>query len=130
EPGAGGRRVVRGRSGDDVVEPQELRVRRAGREPLWRHPSQELDGIVLGATPQRRIERAEQRPCVAVPAPRQVGGHGSEPSDPFGEGGNASVGHESSGLQTKYGRGSLGRRLDVRENPLITPYARAPCSVA
>jgi len=38
----------------------------------------------------------------------QVGGHGGEPSDPFGEGGKASVGHESSGLQTKAGRGSLG----------------------
>src|SRR5437762_741936 len=56
EPGAGGRRVLRHRSRDDVVKPQELRVRRAGGEPLRRHASQQLDGIVLRAAPQRRVE--------------------------------------------------------------------------
>src|SRR6266699_3321029 len=108
EPRAGGACFARGRGGDDVVEPQKLRVRRAGREPLRHHPPQQLDGIVLGAAPQRRIEHAEQRPRVAVPAPRQVGGNGAEPSDPLGEGGRASVGHGSSGLQAKAGRGGLG----------------------
>src|SRR2546422_7600837 len=33
EPGAGGRRVARGRSGDGVVQAQELGVRCAGGEP-------------------------------------------------------------------------------------------------
>src|SRR2546430_14143229 len=55
-------------------------------------PSQELDGIVLRATPQRGIEHAEQRPRVAVPTPRQVGGNGGEPCDPFGGGGAAALG--------------------------------------
>ena len=59
EPGAGGRRVLRGGGCDGVVEPQELGIHRAGGEPLGRHLSQQLNGIVLGATPQRRIERAE-----------------------------------------------------------------------
>src|SRR6266545_3515582 len=53
--------------------------------------SQQLDGIVLGAAPQRRVEEAEQRPRVAVPAPRQVGGNGREPCDPFREGGTAGL---------------------------------------
>src|SRR2546425_299131 len=91
-PRTGSSRVLRDRGADGVVEPKELRVCCAGREPLWRHSSQQLDGIVLGATPQRGIEHAEQRPRVAVPAPRQVGGNGGEPFDPFGERGTAVLG--------------------------------------
>src|SRR5438445_330898 len=57
--------------------------------------SKQLDGGVLGKVPQRRVERAEQRPRVAVPAPRQVGGYACESVDPFGDGWAArfGVGH-------------------------------------
>jgi len=127
EPGAGGACFARGRGGDDVVEPQKLRVRRAGREPFRRHPPQQLDGIVLGPAPQRRIEQAEQGSRVAVPTPRQVGGNGGEPCDPFGEGGRASVGHGSSGLQTKAGRGGLGSAAAAaRASQALTDERRLP----
>ncbi len=86
EPGAGGRRVARGRGGDGVVQAQELGVRCAGGEPRGIDASQQLDGIVPGEVPQRRIEQAEQRPRVAVPAPRQVGGDAGQSPDPSGEG--------------------------------------------
>src|SRR3989441_10460444 len=92
EPGAGGRRVLRGRGGDGVVQAQERRVRRAGGEPRGIDPPQQLDGIVLGAAPERRNERAEQGPLVADPAPRQIRGNGGEPADPFGEEGTAVLG--------------------------------------
>src|SRR5207249_11039050 len=69
-------------------------------EPRGIDPSQQLDGIVLGTAPQRRIEHAEQRPRVAVPTPRQVGGNGGEPCDPFGEGGRSE--EHTSELQSRF----------------------------
>src|SRR5216684_301458 len=86
EPGPRGCRILRGGGDDGVVQLQERRVGRAGGEPRGIDTAQQLDGIVLGATPQRGIEHAEQRPRVAVPAPGQVGGHGRQSVDPFGNG--------------------------------------------
>src|SRR2546425_12943113 len=55
EPGAGGRRILRRRGDDGVVQLEERGFLCARGEPRRIDPSQELDGIVLRATPQRRI---------------------------------------------------------------------------
>ena len=102
EPGAGGRGVPC-RGGDDgVVQAQERGVGRAGGESRGIDPAQQLDGIVLGAAPQRRIKQAEQGARVAVPAPRQIGGDGRQSIDPFGNGWAArfGLGHRACKLST------------------------------
>src|SRR5205814_9835404 len=80
-------------------------LRRPPRATLFPYTTlfrSQLDGIVLGAAPQRRIEQAEQGARIAIPAPRQIGGDGRQSIDPFGNGWAArfGLGHRACKLST------------------------------
>ena len=95
-----------------VVELQEMRVARALRQALRRHPAQLLQRVVARAVPQRPVEGAEQGTGVPVPRPEQVGRDLEKPSDPLRQVGHGVGGTGHSG--TKYAQAG-GERYLTRE---------------